>query len=71
MFIFLTTKVAARVVDKNYEKIGNDINTGVKLNSNIYSPVYEHRTEVRQENVPHSATLYLKVSSQQKLSIPF
>ena len=50
------------MIDKKYEKIGKDINTSVKLNSNIYNPVYEHRTEVREHNIPHSATLYFKVS---------
>ncbi len=54
-------QVAGRVLDKRYEKAGKDINTIVNLDSDIYNPVYDHRVEIREPNIPPTATLLLKV----------
>ena len=40
---------------------GKDINTGIKLDSDVYNPVYEDKTEYREPNIPPTATLLLKV----------
>jgi hypothetical protein len=40
---------------------GKDINTGVKLDSDVYNPVYEEKVEFRETNIPPTATLLLKV----------
>ena len=40
---------------------GKDISTSVKLDSDIYNPVYEHKEEFREPSIPPSATLLLKV----------
>ena len=40
---------------------GKDINTGIKLDSDVYNPVYEEKTEFREPNIPPTATLLLKV----------
>ncbi|KAJ8305994.1 hypothetical protein KUTeg_016539 [Tegillarca granosa] len=55
------TKVAGRVLDKKYEVYGKDITAPVKLDSDIYNPVYEHKTEYRESNLPPSATLLFKL----------
>ena len=43
---------------------GKDINTGIKLDSDVYNPVYEDKTEYREPNIPPTATLLLKVWQQ-------
>ncbi|XP_061197713.1 uncharacterized protein LOC133205832 isoform X2 [Saccostrea echinata] len=55
------TKVAARVLDRKYEVHGKDINATVKLDSDIYNPVYETKTEFRENNIPPSSTILFKV----------
>ncbi|XP_056018546.1 uncharacterized protein LOC125668024 isoform X3 [Ostrea edulis] len=55
------TKVAGRVLDRKYEVHGKDINATVKLDSDIYNPVYETKTEFRENNIPPSATILFKV----------
>ncbi|XP_060559794.1 uncharacterized protein LOC132719870 isoform X5 [Ruditapes philippinarum] len=55
------TKVAGRILDRRYELYGKDINTGVKLDSDVYNPVYEEKVEFRETNIPPTATLLLKV----------
>ncbi|XP_076083618.1 uncharacterized protein LOC143054468 isoform X2 [Mytilus galloprovincialis] len=55
------SKVAGRVLDRKYGVFGKDINTTVKLDSDIYNPVYENKIEFRESNIPPSATLLLKI----------
>ncbi|XP_052098307.1 uncharacterized protein LOC127733070 isoform X1 [Mytilus californianus] len=55
------SKVAGRVLDRKYGVFGKDINTTVKLDSEIYNPVYENKIEFRESNIPPSATLLLKI----------
>ncbi|XP_050401529.1 uncharacterized protein LOC126818261 isoform X2 [Patella vulgata] len=55
------TKVAGRVLDRKYEVYGKDILTSVKLDSDIYNPIYEHKEEFREPNIPPSSTLLLKI----------
>ncbi|XP_053395523.1 uncharacterized protein LOC128555844 isoform X3 [Mercenaria mercenaria] len=55
------TKVAGRILDRRYELYGKDINTGVKLDSDVYNPVYEEKVEFRETNIPPTATLLLKI----------
>ena len=53
--------MAARVLDRKYEVHGKDINANVTLDSDIYNPVYETKTEFRENNIPPSATILFKV----------
>ncbi|XP_052774398.1 uncharacterized protein LOC128212988 isoform X3 [Mya arenaria] len=55
------TKVAGRILDRRYDLYGKDINTGVKLDSDVYNPVFEEKVEFRETNIPPTATLLLKV----------
>ena len=54
-------QVAGRMLDRRYDVYGKDISTSVKLDSDIFNPVYEHKEEMRDPNIPPSATLLLKV----------
>ena len=54
-------QVAGRILDRRYDVYGKDINTGIKLDSDVYNPVYEEKTEFREPNIPPTATLLLKV----------
>ncbi|XP_013082308.1 uncharacterized protein LOC106067643 isoform X1 [Biomphalaria glabrata] len=55
------SRVAARILDRKYEVHGKDISTSVKIDSDIFNPVYEHRAEFREPQIPPSATLLFKV----------
>ncbi|CAL1538632.1 unnamed protein product [Lymnaea stagnalis] len=55
------SRVAARILDRKYEVYGKDISTSVKIDSEIFNPVYEHRSEFRETQIPPSATLLFKV----------
>lgn len=55
------SKVAGRVLDRKYEVHGKDINATVNLDSDIYNPVYETKTEFRENNIPPSSTIMFKV----------
>ncbi|XP_076440309.1 uncharacterized protein LOC143279891 isoform X2 [Babylonia areolata] len=55
------SRVAGRILDRRYDVFGKDISTSVKLDSDIYNPVYEHKEEFRDSSIPPSATLLLKV----------
>ncbi|KAH9523455.1 hypothetical protein Btru_040051 [Bulinus truncatus] len=55
------SRVAARILDRKYEVYGKDISTSVKIDSDIFNPVYEHRAEFREPQIPPSATLLFKV----------
>lgn len=59
---FITNKVAGRVLDRKYEVHGKDINATVNLDSDIYNPVYETKTEFRENNIPPSSTIMFKVN---------
>ena len=54
-------QVAARILDRKYEVYGKDVSTSVKMDSDIYNPIYESRTEFRESQLAPSATLLFKV----------
>ena len=60
-YILLFYQVAARILDRKYEVHGKDISTSVNMDSEIYNPIYEHRTEFRESQIPPSATILFKV----------
>ncbi|RUS83083.1 hypothetical protein EGW08_009169 [Elysia chlorotica] len=55
------TRVAARILDRKYEVYGKDMSTSVNIDSQIYNPVYDYRTEFRETAIAPSATLLFKV----------
>ena len=57
----VSIQVAGRILDRRYDVYGKDITTGIKLDSDVYNPVYEEKTEFREPNIPPTATLLLKV----------
>ncbi|XP_070562570.1 uncharacterized protein [Ptychodera flava] len=57
------SRVAGRIFDKKYDKIGKDITTMVSLDSDIFNPVYNFRQEFRDLAIPPTATLLIKVYS--------
>lgn len=59
--------MAARLLDRRYEKIGKDISCSVTLDSDIYNPVYNYRVEFREPNMPPSSTLIIKVGNSNSL----
>ena len=48
-------------MDRKYERVGREISTGVRLETDIYNPLYEHRVEFREPNMPPSCTMVAKV----------
>lgn len=50
------------MLDRKYEVHGKDINATVNLDSDIYNPVYETKTEFRENNIPPSSTIMFKVN---------
>ncbi|CAH1775471.1 unnamed protein product [Owenia fusiformis] len=55
------SRIAGRVLNRKYEKLGPDILTGVNIDSDIYNPIYNHRTEFRLPHIAATATLLVKV----------
>ncbi|XP_059151750.1 uncharacterized protein LOC131937975, partial [Physella acuta] len=55
------SRVAARILDRKYQVYGKDMSTSVKIDSEIYNPVYEYRSEFREAQIPPSATILFKV----------
>ncbi|XP_064605743.1 uncharacterized protein LOC135470637 [Liolophura sinensis] len=55
------SRVAGRIMDRAYTISGQDMVTGFKLDSDIYNPVYEHKEEIRDPDIPATATLVLKL----------
>ena len=62
MFKFYS-QIAGRILNRSFEKVGMDFRTGVLLDSDIFSPYYNYRVELREPNLPPSSTLMLKVSA--------
>ncbi|XP_046327915.2 uncharacterized protein LOC124111997 isoform X2 [Haliotis rufescens] len=60
------SKVAGRILDRRYDVHGKDISTGVKLDSDSYNPVYEHKEEYRLPTAAPSSTLLLKIYTMDK-----
>lgn len=58
------TRIAGRIVDRNYKKYAGDISAVAKMNSDIFNPIYEHKEEYRESDPPITATLLLKVYSK-------
>ncbi|XP_051866605.1 uncharacterized protein LOC127567700 [Pristis pectinata] len=63
------SRVTGRMFNRNYNQIGPDISSGIDLNSNIFEPFYNHRTEFRNPRMPPSATLLLKVYAIDRFSL--
>ncbi|XP_048587115.1 uncharacterized protein LOC5517188 isoform X2 [Nematostella vectensis] len=55
------TKVTGRVLDRNYEKIGPDIEVQAKLSSDVFNPEYDCRLEFREPVLPATSTLMVKM----------
>lgn len=62
------SRVAGRVLDRKYERIGKDISCNGTLESDIYNPVFEERVEFREPNLPPTSTLLLKVCSNRRVN---
>ncbi|KAJ7386478.1 Coiled-coil domain-containing protein 17 [Desmophyllum pertusum] len=61
------SKVAGRVLDKNYTRIGADIDVQAELDSDIYNPEYNARLEYREPVFPPSSILMLKVYTVERM----
>lgn len=55
------SKVAGRVLDKNYTRLGSDIDIQAGVNADIYNPEYNARFEYREPVFPPSTMLMLKL----------
>jgi len=53
--------VTARLMDRQYVKIGPDMSAISELDSPAHSPSYYFRAEIRESNLPPTATLLFKV----------
>ncbi|XP_078356622.1 uncharacterized protein LOC144641496, partial [Oculina patagonica] len=62
------SKVAGRVLDKNYTRIGDDIDVQAELDSDIYNPEYNARLEYREPVFSPSCTLMLKVYTVDRIA---
>ncbi|XP_077980871.1 uncharacterized protein LOC144436074 isoform X3 [Glandiceps talaboti] len=62
------SRIAGRIFDKKYNKIGKDITTMVSLDSDIFNPVYNFRQEYRDLAIPPTATLLIKVYTIDRFS---
>ena len=54
-------QVSGRILDRQCKFIGKDFSSSVKLDSDIYNPVYEHKEEIREAFFQPSATFLFKV----------
>ncbi|KAL3869337.1 hypothetical protein ACJMK2_042031 [Sinanodonta woodiana] len=55
------SRIAGRILDRKFEVYGKDINTSIKLDSDVYNPVFEERIEFRDPSIPPTSTLLLKI----------
>lgn len=62
------SKVAGRVLDKNYTRIGEDIDVQAGLDSDIYNPEYNARIEYREPVFSPSCILMLKVYTVDRIA---
>lgn len=53
--------MTARLMDRQYRKIGPDISAISQLDSCIDSPSYNFRAEIHEANLPPTATFLFKV----------
>ena len=56
---------------RNYGRVGKDINCHLKLESDIYNPVFEEKIEFREPNLPATSTLLLKVRLRDPHKVAF
>jgi hypothetical protein len=54
-------QVVGRIFTADYEKQGQDLATGINVDSDIFSPHYSFRLEFRDQAFSPTATLLLKV----------
>jgi hypothetical protein len=57
------SRVAARIMDRQYMKIGHDMSAISQLDSFVDNPVYGFRDEFHEPNLPPTATLLFKLST--------
>ena len=51
------------MLGRQYTKASKDINATLNMNSDCYNPAYETKIELREQRMPPSATILLKVST--------
>jgi len=54
-------QVTARLMDRQYTKIGPEMSTISHHNSSIHSPSYKFHTEIHEPHLPPTATYLFKV----------
>ncbi|KXJ05747.1 hypothetical protein AC249_AIPGENE28249 [Exaiptasia diaphana] len=55
-------RVAGRVMDKNYDKVGPDVEVQSKLYSDIYNPEFDCRLEFREPIFNITSMLVVKLA---------
>jgi len=53
--------VTARLLDRQYKKIGPDMSAISQLESSVYSPLYNFRAEIHEAHLPPTTTILFKV----------
>ncbi|PAA84032.1 hypothetical protein BOX15_Mlig013049g2 [Macrostomum lignano] len=62
------TKIRSRLLTRRYQAIGNEISCMASLDSDIYNPEFDHRQEIREPDLPPSATLLMKLYTIDRFS---
>jgi len=53
--------VTARLMDRQYRKIGPEMSAISELDSSVYNPSYNFRAEIQEPNLPPTAVFLFKV----------
>ncbi|XP_065834411.1 uncharacterized protein [Oscarella lobularis] len=66
--IVTATRVSGRIMNYKYNKVGEklDISTDIDLDSNVYEPRYNFFLFVREERVPPTSTLILRIYTRNR-----
>jgi len=54
-------QVTARLMDRQYRKIGPVMSAVSQLGSSVHDPSYNFRTEIHESNLPPTAAFLFKV----------
>jgi len=54
-------QVTARLMDRQFAKFGPSMSSISQLNSSVYNPTYNFHAEIRESNLPPTATFLFKV----------
>ena len=54
-------QVTARLMDRQYRKIGPHMSAVSQLDSSVYNPSYNFQAEIHESNLPPTATFLFKV----------